>query len=493
MTPNSPTESNPSLEPHEYPYPFGRIIEKSTHLSEVGGADLVTLHSISVNFSIGSGTYLAASAPETVEGWYCEDTGRIALHGDWSVIFENGPIVTFQIQNPINPGSVWEPNFHRVESLWINQHFSDLSWSTHSRFKFKESTIIDTPTDVLEIHAKIGVNLIKFGEIRISQKTIKTSRMHATGLEDILLLQGMHRSGTSLVANLCVDSGITPLSDLMPGNEWNLNGYFESIAIVRAHDELLHALNSTWFDIRPLPEKWQERKAAIKAKYDISNIIKSRKTSEQISTTALLIKDPRLALVGDMWRDMANDYGWRICQLVVIRHPGEVSASLHARDGMTPQAAAALWWTYVSRIAKQLPGTTYSVVTYEHIINIPEYLSKMLAEELDLVPQILKPRPNETKIAKTVDTNLRHYKHTTAPKEISQLQKICAYAYEKISASPKLITEIISSLEADAALELDKLIPLWYDWYILFGKHHALTESVRATRNHLTNLVSNRP
>src|SRR5690348_14529849 len=67
-----------------------------------------------------------------------------------------------------------------------------------------------------------------------------------------LVILGMHRSGTSLLAGALGLLGASLPKHVMPSNCSNPKGYFEPQKIVELHDEMLLALNSSWSDFRHL-------------------------------------------------------------------------------------------------------------------------------------------------------------------------------------------------------------------------------------------------
>ena len=69
----------------------------------------------------------------------------------------------------------------------------------------------------------------------------------------IVLIAGMHRSGTSALTRLINLFGAGLASDLLPAKSDNVKGFWESRRIVDIHDAFLHAVGSAWDDVAPLP------------------------------------------------------------------------------------------------------------------------------------------------------------------------------------------------------------------------------------------------
>ncbi|MEM1164696.1 MAG: sulfotransferase [Planctomycetota bacterium] len=176
--------------------------------------------------------------------------------------------------------------------------------------------------------------------------------------QPFLFITGMHRSGTSLTANLLCQSGLALGDDLLEATPDNPDGHFEHRPFVDFHDAVLGARNANWYE-PPSPEvcRWT--------------------TSEDETARVLLAdlvgrggrgaKDPRATLFLHDWA--------RICPaahfLLVWRPASEVCDSLRRRgdptlhrwvpfrrqmralgiDRFNARLAAASWADYNARLA----------------------------------------------------------------------------------------------------------------------------------------------
>lgn len=66
------------------------------------------------------------------------------------------------------------------------------------------------------------------------------------GSNSVVVIMGMHRSGTSLVARMFHQLGVNLGSDLMVGDEANLDGYFEDWDFVNLNNTLLAESGASW-------------------------------------------------------------------------------------------------------------------------------------------------------------------------------------------------------------------------------------------------------
>jgi hypothetical protein len=138
-----------------------------------------------------------------------------------------------------------------------------------------------------------------------------------------LVVTGMHRSGTSMVANYLQLCGVDIGEDLQPGDVGNPKGYYEDVDILRFHQDLLAYFKLGTFptsdqDIsRPVPPQFRRR----------AREIVERKADSQ----AWGWKDCRTSLFLPFWREMIPEVNF----LFLFRHPVSVVDSL-LRRGTDP-------------------------------------------------------------------------------------------------------------------------------------------------------------
>ena len=78
------------------------------------------------------------------------------------------------------------------------------------------------------------------------------SNSESEPLRALVLVSGMHRSGTSATAGALTLLGADAGSRLAPPRPENPKGFFELVPLVTAHDEILARCGYTWDDPRPL-------------------------------------------------------------------------------------------------------------------------------------------------------------------------------------------------------------------------------------------------
>ena len=133
-----------------------------------------------------------------------------------------------------------------------------------------------------------------------------------------VIITGMHRSGTSLLANLLSDAGIHIGDRMLPADEHNVRGYFEDSDFVELHDGIL-ADNGT---------DWTLTKARPTLEISKTRLNQMDMLVEQRRDRPLWgWKDPRTVLFLDAWSERLPAARF----VFVFRSPDQVLGSLQRR------------------------------------------------------------------------------------------------------------------------------------------------------------------
>lgn len=208
-----------------------------------------------------------------------------------------------------------------------------------------------------------------------------------------VIVLGMHRSGTSVLARILNLMGIYlgPEGMGTGANPENPKGFWERRDVRLLNDAVLHSIGCDWnrvvdLDLAMLPEEMEQA----------FDEVAGRILLEMDAHRPWFIKEPRLCLLFPLWR--------RHLEVPVVVHvhrdPVEVAASLHRRNAMPMEAGLELWEYYVrsaATAAQDLPAVT---VTHAELMSDPETVALRLHEELlGLgVQGIRQPTPRELAI-----------------------------------------------------------------------------------------------
>jgi len=196
-----------------------------------------------------------------------------------------------------------------------------------------------------------------------------TDQQPPTPLRRVLLVLGMHRSGTSALAGLLCQQGIQapPYPDV--GDPHNPTGYWEPRQLRAFHNSLLESAQSIWEDplLPVLP--WQPQHLEM-ALADLENALEADFPSTDPQAVAL-IKDPRQCRLLPLWTALFAQRPFQVAVVLAVRQPQAVAASLVSRDQLPLDRALLLWLSHTleaERATHQLLGL---VLSYEQLLQDP--------------------------------------------------------------------------------------------------------------------------
>jgi hypothetical protein len=159
----------------------------------------------------------------------------------------------------------------------------------------------------------------------------------------LVVVLGMHRSGTSSAAGTLVRLGAAAPQHLIAPNADNERGYWESRVIVDLNDAILAAGDSDWKDWR----KFDLNKIDALEADALRARAKAALAEEFGDVGFAVVKDPRMCRLMPFWGPVFEEAKWSVRALLPIRPPLEVSQSLHCRDGIGSAYACMLWLRHV--------------------------------------------------------------------------------------------------------------------------------------------------
>lgn len=208
-------------------------------------------------------------------------------------------------------------------------------------------------------------------------------------MKNIILVLGMPRSGTSLIAKSLEVFGGEYGDNLLPAVEGvNDRGYWEDRDILALNEDLLRAAKCGWNDLRSVPlemvdvdtlQKFQQRAVLL--------------VTEKIENTDLfIIKEPRVTILQDFWRDVLQRCSVNVQYVVALRNPISVYHSLSrltgkmiTRDDAEPVYIYWLWVRYMLSCKAHLQSSNSIVVNYDSIISNPHSELNRIAERFKLI------------------------------------------------------------------------------------------------------------
>lgn len=216
-----------------------------------------------------------------------------------------------------------------------------------------------------------------------------------------VFILGMHRSGTSVTAEIINKLGFEAGSDLLPANKNNPRGYFENRYIYLLNKKIMKDYASNWDNVEysffdniydDLYDKYsEEAKKIIKNEFSDSN--------------NFFIKDPRICNLFPFWERVLD--GKRKIKIVIpLRNPIEVAKSLKTRNHFSINKGLILWINHFINAERYSRKYERIFIKYDDLLNNSEITIESLIKFLDIQGSEI----NKDELYSVIDRSLKHNK-----------------------------------------------------------------------------------
>lgn len=184
----------------------------------------------------------------------------------------------------------------------------------------------------------------------------------------IVVVLGMHRSGTSAIARglkvLNVDLG----DNLMPGAPGeNEKGFWEDLDFYRLNEKLLAKMGSAWDHLRRIDIAPLCREEFAEERFEASALIERKMRGSSVFG----FKDPRTTILLPFWQCVFEDLGLEESYVIAVRNPLEVCESLRKRNGFEPSFSMALWLKYTWSAVNHSADRQRVCLSYRNLLSEP--------------------------------------------------------------------------------------------------------------------------
>jgi hypothetical protein len=243
--------------------------------------------------------------------------------------------------------------------------------------------------------------------------------------QQVVIIGGMHRSGTSMVANILHLSGVyLGDPDLMLGaSKDNQKGHWENIYFLDLNERILAKLGAGWDFICNLTDGWEKSTSLDPLRQQANHLISKFKGYSFWGW-----KDPRNTVLASFWHSLLPTAKFIIC----LRNPAEVAQSLFKRNNFSKAASYHLWKSYYQVFLESTEKKDYIITHYDSWFYNPH-------AELSRLGEFLGLPLSESIIAescKEISYSLRHdrvdserFQELDVPNEVKRLyQELCQEA-----------------------------------------------------------------
>ncbi len=196
----------------------------------------------------------------------------------------------------------------------------------------------------------------------------------------LVLVLGMHRSGTSTLARGLRVLGVALGKNLLPAHPCNPKGFFEDAGLYAFNKALLAQLGLTWRSPEAPDTAALRRLAAGPPGVTALSLLREKSAGQAIPG----LKDPRMSRLLPFWRPVLAASGLRAHCCIALRHPESVAHSLWQRDRLDAEHSHALWLAYLLDALEGSTGLPRLLTDYGLLLHRPERQLQRLGHFLDL-------------------------------------------------------------------------------------------------------------
>ena len=195
----------------------------------------------------------------------------------------------------------------------------------------------------------------------------------------LIVVIGMHRSGTSTVMNALACLGVSLGDDLLPPGVDNPKGFFEDKSVNDLNNEMLDVIGQTWFSLSLVSNADIEKLIALGYLEKAVDLL-----GEKLKSTSVFgFKDPRVSKLLKFWKLVFARIDCEVQYVLCLRHPLSVANSLLQRNQSPIQKGYLLWLSYNLSIVAEGQDLHLIALDYDQLMEKPMEHIDYLAEKLN--------------------------------------------------------------------------------------------------------------
>ncbi|MEZ9699194.1 glycoside hydrolase family 99-like domain-containing protein [Vibrio sp. 10N.261.46.E12] len=225
----------------------------------------------------------------------------------------------------------------------------------------------------------------------------------------LIVVLGMHRSGTSAITKSLQTLGVGLGTDLYAAGADNPKGFWEDVDCLAINEKLLSILGSahdhlafSWTELESNLELQDLKRQAI----DLIN----RKLDENGGIWGF--KDPRTCRLLSFWQDVFKNIECDVSYVIAIRNPLSVADSLLKRNQMAKAKSHVLWLQHTIPSLELTHNTSRVIVDYDNLMKEPYPQIVRLAGTLSMAVPSKDSQQVSSFINDFIDEDLRHTEYT---------------------------------------------------------------------------------
>jgi hypothetical protein len=238
-----------------------------------------------------------------------------------------------------------------------------------------------------------------------------------------ILVLGMHRSGTSMVARLLnmMRAYFAPEGASTGANQENPKGFWERRDVRALNDMLLHSAGADWYRLSHFTLEKIPAATLAQFKIEAGRIILAMDAHRP-----WFLKEPRLCVLAPLWLELLE---FPVCVLV-NRSPLEVTKSLETRNGFSLSFGLALWERYNTAALNATRGHRRIQINHADLMADPVGTVRQLQEKLEELGLRGLRAPSDEEIRAFIDPSLYRAKEKQIRVQLSPAQRRLRAAFQ---------------------------------------------------------------
>lgn len=204
--------------------------------------------------------------------------------------------------------------------------------------------------------------------------------------KSIIVVLGMHRSGTSVITRALMVMGIELGDHLLPSAPSNEKGFFEDIDIHTINMALYRSLRfrQDWHTLISIPENELLHQKNTHLRLRAIELFRSRLENVE----CFGIKDPRICRTLPFWQSIFEHLQLDVSYVIALRNPVSVARSLGKRDNFSPEKCYYLWLDHILPSVLLTQGAPRVLVDYDLLLENPHEQIGRIAAHLGLADRL---------------------------------------------------------------------------------------------------------
>ena len=343
-----------------------------------------------------------------------------------------------------------------------------------------DQMLVDARTRTIKCANKTLARLSEIVRTVPSKRFPGNAAPNVMGRQRLIVILGMHRSGTSAITRGLQVMGVN-LGETLYGamKEVNDKGFWEDIHINSLDVEMLSAIDSDWYHLAAIDS------IDVEILHKQGYFIRAAELLRQKVCRAPIFgfKDPRLAKLLPFWKGVFSHCQFDVSYIMVVRHPLSVAKSLAKRDGIEAEQSYLLWLGHVITSLTGSAGSKRILVDYDRLMQSPGHELNRIATCLDLE---VDPTELQSYVSEYLDQRLRHTVY-----DLNDLMRddTCPPIVREVYAA---LLDVASEKTKFDDLELQNKIARWSDEFERLRSPLLLVDRLLAQKASSTQAVAER-